>query len=300
MADYQLPPWQFETGHQMEVAEVGELSYLYFPAFRAYPKLRHGFSTRQGGVSQDYLGTMNFSFDRGDDPEHVRENYRRMAAALGVSYDSLTVAKQTHTTNIREITMAERGAGVRFPRPYDNVDGIMTNVPGITLVTYHADCLPLYLYDPAHQAVALLHAGWRGTVDRIALCGLEKMQEAYGTRPSDVIAGIGPGISAACYETSEAVRIQFAATFPERDIEKIFTAPHTGEDGARHWQLDLALANRLLLEHAGVQDIFDSGVCTYRNAKRLFSHRAQGPKRGLNAAFIGIADSAAPRPGETR
>ena len=116
-------------------------------------------------------------------------------------------------------------------------------MPGITLVTYHADCLPLYLYDPAHQAVALLHAGWRGTVDRIALCGLEKMQEAYGTRPSDVIAGIGPGISAACYETSEAVRIQFAATFPERDIEKIFTAPHTGEDGARHWQLDLALAN---------------------------------------------------------
>ena len=178
MADYQLPPWQFETGHQMEVAEVGELSYLYFPAFRAYPKLRHGFSTRQGGVSEDYLGTMNFAFDRGDDPEHVRENYRRMAAALGVSYDSLTVAKQTHTTNIREITMAERGAGVRFPRPYDNVDGIMTNVPGITLVTYHADCLPLYLYDPAHQAVALLHAGWRGTVDRIALCGLEKMQEA--------------------------------------------------------------------------------------------------------------------------
>ena len=66
MADYQLPPWQFETGHQMEVAEVGELSYLYFPAFRAYPKLRHGFSTRQGGVSEDYLGTMNFSFDRGD------------------------------------------------------------------------------------------------------------------------------------------------------------------------------------------------------------------------------------------
>ena len=117
MADYQLPPWQFETGHQMEVAEIGELSYLYFPAFRAYPKLRHGFSTRQGGVSEDYLGTMNFSFDRGDDPEHVRENYRRMAAALGVSYDSLTVAKQTHTTNIREITMAERGAGVRFPRP---------------------------------------------------------------------------------------------------------------------------------------------------------------------------------------
>ena len=203
MADYQLPPWQFKPGHQMEVAETGELSYLYFPAFRAYPKLRHGFSTRQGGVSEGYLGTMNFSFDRGDDPEHVRENYRRIAAALGVSYDSLTVAKQTHTSNVKEITMAERGAGVRFPRPYDNVDGIMTNVPGITLVTYHADCLPVYLYDPAHQAIALLHAGWRGTVDNIVSAGLLKMQKAYGTRASDVIAGIGPGISAACYETSE-------------------------------------------------------------------------------------------------
>lgn len=127
------------------------------------------------------------------------ENYRRIAAALGVSYDSLTVAKQTHTSNVKEITMAERGAGVRFPRPYDNVDGIMTNVPGITLVTYHADCLPVYLYDPAHQAIALLHAGWRGTVDNIVSAGLLKMQKAYGTRASDVIAGIGPGISAACY-----------------------------------------------------------------------------------------------------
>ena len=181
MADYQLPPWQFEPGHQMEVAEAGELSYLYFPALRAYPKLRHGFSTRQGGVSEGYLGTMNFSFDRGDDPEHVRENYRRMAAAIGVSYDSLTVAKQTHTSNVKEITMAERGAGVRFPRPYDNVDGIMTNVPGITLVTYHADCLPVYLYDPAHQAIALLHAGWRGTVDNIVSAGLEKMRKALAT-----------------------------------------------------------------------------------------------------------------------
>lgn len=300
MADYQLPPWQFEPGHQMEAAETGELSYLYFPAFRAYPKLRHGFSTRQGGVSEGYLATMNFSFDRGDEPERVRENYHRIAAALDVSYDSLTVAKQTHTTNIREITTADRGAGVRFPRPYDNVDGLMTNVPGITLVTYHADCLPLYLYDPAHQAVALLHAGWRGTVDRIALCGLEKMQEAYGTRPSDVIAGIGPGISAACYETSESVRIQFAATFSDRDMQIIFTAPHTGEDGARHWQLDLARANHLLLAHAGVQEIFESGVCMYRNAKRLFSHRAQGVKRGLNAAFLGIADSIAPRTGDLR
>ena len=295
MADYQLPPWQFEPGHQMEVAEAGELSYLYFPALRAYPKLRHGFSTRQGGVSEGYLGTMNFSFDRGDDPEHVRENYRRMAAAIGVSYDSLTVAKQTHTSNVKEITMAERGAGVRFPRPYDNVDGIMTNVPGITLVTYHADCLPVYLYDPAHQAIALLHAGWRGTVDNIVSAGLEKMRKAYGTRASDVIAGIGPGISAACYETSEAVRILFAETFTDRDMERIFTEPHLGEHGARHWQLDLALANHLLLQNAGVQEISDGGICTYRNAKRLFSHRAQGAKRGLNAAFLGLPEEGGTR-----
>lgn len=278
------------AGTEMRERMEGELSRLVFPALEAFPYVRHAFSTRRGGASEGKFATMNFSFDKGDDPEHVRENYRRMARALGADPSSFAVARQTHTVNIREITEADRGAGVTCERTYRDVDGLMTDVPGITLVTFHADCIPIYLLDPVKRAVALLHAGWKGTADGIASRALTLLSRRYGSRPEDLVAGIGPGISRDAYEVGEDVMERFLASFPAEELPGLFDRPHRGADGRPRWQLDLKEANRRLLRRGGVREerLHVSGICTCRNAEHLFSHRAAGAARGLNAAFLGL------------
>lgn len=276
----------------MKEYRTGALRYFSFSAYEELGFVHHGFSTREGGVSEGYLKSMNFSFDRGDRPEHVRENYRRMAAAIAVEPDSFVVARQTHTTNIRVVTAEDRGAGVLRERPYHNIDGLMTDVPGITLVTYHADCIPVYFVDPMHRAIALVHAGWRGTVEGIQQRAVELMGEHYGTAAADLIIGIGPGICEDCYEVGEEVAEEFISCFGG-DTEHILSAPHTKVGGTRHWQLNLKEANRRRLMRCGVQAarIHVTKLCTCCRSELFFSHRAAGVKRGLNAAFLAIQDT---------
>lgn len=322
------------ANHAMEERTAGELCYLSFPVYEKIDFIRHGFSTRQGGVSEGCLATMNFSFDRGDDPARVRENYRRMAGAIGVSPDSFVVARQTHTVNIRKVTAADRGCGVQRERPYQDIDGLMTDVSGITLVTFHADCLPVYFVDPKKRAIALVHAGWQGTVNGIVEHAVRSMETEYGCAAGDILVGIGPGICADCYEVGEEVAERFFALFPEAaekpeaaaektepeaamkrtgtaerpegtdgrkgirgssaaaEGKGILSSPHSGEDGRQHWQLDLKEANRRLLMRHGIAEehIYVTDFCTRGNPERLFSHRAAGIRRGLNAAFLGITD----------
>ena len=163
----------------------------------------HGFSTRLGGVSTGYYESLNLSFDRGDDPEHVRENFRRIGDAIGVSCEDMVMAKQTHTTNVRLVTEEDRGKGVVRERDYTDVDGLITNIPGICLVTSYADCVPLYFVDPVHHAIGLSHSGWRGTVGKIGKHTVEMMKEAFGSRPEDLLAAVGPSVCMDCYEVSE-------------------------------------------------------------------------------------------------
>ena len=131
---------------------------------------------------------MNFSFTRGDDRDDVLENYRRMAAALGVDRERMVLTWQTHTTNVRRVTEEDEGKGIVRDRDYRDVDGLITDIPGITLVTFFADCVPLYFLDPVHKAIGLSHSGWRGTVKRMGQVTVDAMKEAFGTRPEDIIA----------------------------------------------------------------------------------------------------------------
>ena len=156
--------------------------------------MSHGFSTRLGGVSQGNYATMNFTFTRGDKQEHVMENYRRMARALNVDLERMVLSYQTHTTNVRRVAREDEGKGIVRARDYKDVDGLITDVQGITLVTFYADCVPLYFLDPVHRAIGLSHSGWRGTVKRMGKVTLEAMAEAYGTSPADVLCCIGPSI----------------------------------------------------------------------------------------------------------
>ena len=160
-----------------------DLEYLTFPLLEKTEAVRHLFSTRIGGVSEGEYASMNFSIARGDREEAVLENYKRIAGILGCDINDMVASHQTHTTNIRRVTGADRGKGISRERDYENVDGLMTDEPGIVLVTYYADCVPLYFVDPVHRAIGLAHSGWRGTAERMGECMARAMQDAFGSRP---------------------------------------------------------------------------------------------------------------------
>ncbi|MCD8148909.1 MAG: polyphenol oxidase family protein [Clostridiales bacterium] len=195
------------------------LPLLTFPLLEDSGIVRHGFTTRLGGVSEGVFASMNLSFTRGDDPDHVMENYRRLAGAMGVDLERIVCSDQTHTTNVRVVTEADAGKGVVRPRDYTDVDGLITNVPGLTLATFFADCVPLYFVDPVHRAIGLSHSGWRGTVGRMGEKTLEAMAENYGTRPEEALCAIGPSICQDCYEVSADVALVFAQEFVGHEAE---------------------------------------------------------------------------------
>ena len=269
----------------MKVNEKNGVVWLTFPQIEAQKGFRHGFSTRLGGVSQGYLGSMNLSTARGDTPENVQENLRRLGECIGFEPKNLVLSHQTHTANVRTVTEADRGCGIVKERPYQDVDGLITNVPGLMLMTFYADCVPLFFVDPVHRAVGLTHSGWRGTVQQIGRVTLERMREEYGTRPEDVIAAIGPSICQDCYEVSEDVIDEFRKVYAPEKQKEIFYRKENGK-----YQLDLWKANRILLMNSGIrpENMNISELCTCCNSELLFSHRASQGKRGNRAAFLGI------------
>ena len=266
--------------------ERGGVPYLSFKALEDTGMVINGFSTRLGGASKGRFATMNFSYSRKDDPADVLENFTRMADALGVERDRMVVSYQTHTTNVRRVTREDEGKGVIRERDYRNVDGLITDVPGITLVTFYADCVPLYLVDPVHHAIGLSHSGWRGTVRRMGQVTMDAMKEAFGTRPEDVTACIGPSICRACFEVGEEGAEAFADAFDPKYRDALYRA--NAKPGK--YQLDLWKANEIIFQEAGVpkEQIHTTNICTMCNSDYLFSHRRVGEERGNLAAFLSI------------
>lgn len=260
--------------------QTGELEYLFFPKLEETGVVKHLFTTRTGGVSKGVCATMNLSFSRGDDPEAVMENYRRIGDVLGVAPDHMVASRQTHTTNIRLVTAADLGNGITKPSTYEDIDGLATNIPGIALATFYADCVPLYFVDPVHRAIGLAHSGWRGTMSRMGEHMVHFMQDHFQSRPEELVAAIGPSICVDCYEVSEEVAEQFRGDFPENVLEK-------GKMPGKY-QLNLWEANRSILLKAGIlpEHIAVTDVCTCHNPEYLFSHRASHGQRGNLAAFL--------------
>ena len=190
--------------------------FLKYPILEKEGLVEHGISTRLGGVSEGFLGSMNLSYTRGDDPAHVDENYRRIAVAIGVKPEHMVCTHQTHTTNVRIVTREDAGKGVTREKDYTDVDGLITNVPGICLVTFYADCVPLLFLDPVKKVVASSHSGWRGTVNRMGQVTVEKMQKEFGCDPKNILACVGPSICQECYEVSEDVIDMLSRRFWQR------------------------------------------------------------------------------------
>ena len=276
--------WKNETEPKLTLHKnTAGVEWLTYPAFDEHPEIIHGFSTRKGGASKGHLGEMNLSFSRGDDPENVKENYRRMADALGIRPEQIVCSDQTHTANVRIADSTHCGEGVTRPKTWTDVDGLVTNEPGVALCTSFADCVPLYFYDPVHKAIGLSHSGWRGTVGQIGAVTIETMHKEYGTDPADVLAAIGPSICQDCYEVSADVIEEFQKAYPKEEWEKLYYAKENGK-----YQLNLWEACRYTLLKAGVlkEHFSMPNLCTCCNPDILFSHRASQGKRGNLNAFL--------------
>lgn len=258
-----------------------ELPLLKFHMLEEIECVEHCFSTRAGGVSEGEFSSLNFSYTRGDKKEAVDENYRRLARALGVSVSDFVLSDQTHTTNVLRVGKEERGCGVTKPKPYRDVDGLITDEPGVVLAAFFADCVPLYFVDPVHRAIGLSHSGWRGTAGRMGERTLEAMAAAFHTRPSEVFAAVGPSICRSCYEVSGDVAAVFMREF--QDWHELME-----ERGGGKYLLDLWKCNERVLLDAGVRPerLAVTNLCTCCNPARLFSHRASGGRRGNLGAFL--------------
>lgn len=279
------------------------VEYLTFPSLEETGIVKHLFTTRVGGVSEGCFSTMNLSFQRGDNPEYVLENFKRIGEILGVSPYQMVASKQTHTTNIRLVTGQDCGKGVVHPADYEEIDGLITKQCGIALVTSYADCVPLYFVDVKNRAIGLAHSGWRGTIQRMGAEMVAAMGREFGTRPEDLYTAIGPSICQECYEVSEDVAVPFLKLEKESEealrelAEKGISCGSgrivkSGRETGKY-QLDLWLANALLLCRAGIRPerIAVTDICTCHNPEYLFSHRASAGKRGNMCAFLMLKES---------
>lgn len=258
---------------------VGGVPFLSFPLLEETGIVHHAFTTRLGGVSTGNCATMNISTTRGDAPEAIAENKRRLAAAVGVRVEDMTFTHQTHTTNVAVVRKEDRG------KQFMETDGMVTDVPGICLVTFYADCVPLYFVDPVKKVIGLSHSGWRGTVHKMGKVTVEKMSEVYGCDPGDILAAIGPSICQDCYEVSEDVIDAFREGFDERLHDELFYRKENGK-----YQLNLWKANEEVFLEAGIakEHIAVTNVCTHCNPEILFSHRTTGNARGNLSALLAL------------
>lgn len=278
--------YRHDSRIQMELNTEGGVEYLTFPLLTRTGMVKHLFSTRIGGVSKGIYSTMNLSYTRGDDKEAVDENYRRIAKVLQCDVSDIVCSDQTHTVNLRVVSGQDGGKGIIRPKDYADIDGLLTDEPGLVLATFFADCVPLYFVDTKKKAIALAHSGWRGTVARMGRCVTEKMREVYGTDPADLVAAIGPSICQACYEVGEDVADAFAQEFSgSGQTDEILL-----KKGGGKYQLDLWRANEIVLTEAGIpkSQVQVTDLCTCHNSEYLFSHRASQGRRGNLGAFLGL------------
>lgn len=264
----------------MEHRHVGTLEYLSSPGIAAV----HGFTNRSGGVSQGELSSLNLGTGRGDTPENVLENYRRLGSALGFDPKKAVLAHQVHGVQCHLCTQADWGNGLYTPMPFA-ADILLSNTPGTTLVVFGADCYTLLLFDPTHRACAAVHAGWRGTALKAPQVAAAEMTAQFGTDPADVRVAIGPGIGPCCFETD--------ADVPNALLDAFGTAvqPFITQKEDKYY-VDLLSCNRLALREAGVLDehVDAAEVCTLCHRDVYWSNRhAQahcGGRRGVQGGVI--------------
>lgn len=265
------------------VINKGKLTYLEFPSFKETGLVKHCFSTRLGGVSSGIFKSMNLGFTRGDLEENVRKNFQILCNAIDIDVNDLVFSNQVHEEKIAIVGMKDRGKGFNIKNDLIGVDGLITNEKNVALVTFYADCVPLYFLDPVNKVIGLAHAGWRGTVKKIGKKMIQTMVTHYDTNPNELLAGIGPSIGGCCFEVSEDVKIAFDNVFDCDTIDKIVK-----NKGDNKYLINLWEANAASMVEGGMDynNITVGDICTMCNKEDMFSHRGTGGKRGSLSAIM--------------
>lgn len=257
------------------------VTYFSIHAFEETGLVVTCFSSRLGGVSEKPYSSLNLGLKTADAKVNIEKNYELLFKAIGIPIKNSVLSDQVHKDKIKMITKADCGKGIIRDSDISEIDGMVTNEKGIALVTHYADCVPVYLLDPINKAIGLAHAGWKGTVLKIAQKVVLKMQESFGTEPKNCLAAIGPSIGKCCYEVDEQVINKFNQNFTNLN-KYVFSK------GNNRYKLDLWEANKNQLEEIGIlqRNITVSNLCTYCNSRLFFSHRLEKGMTGRMAAVL--------------
>lgn len=256
----------------------GNIAYYTISSFEETGLVKHGFSTREGGVSTGCYASMNLRIGCDDSTENIMKNYSLISQALGMEREKLVKAEQVHEDKVRAVTSADCGNGIVFPDKFGSADALVTNERGVPLVTSHADCVPLFFLDKENAVIALAHSGWRGTIKRIGQKVVMKMKSDYGSKAENILTAIGPSIQLCHFEVGDEVAQEFIREFGENTVKKYGDKYHA----------DMQSAIKMQFAEEGIlpENIDDCGICTYCNSDFLFSHRATAGKRGNMCAFL--------------
>lgn len=246
----------------------------------------HAISTRHGGASSGPFASLNLSAAVGDKPELVRHNRGVFVEGLGLRLEDTVALAQVHGCRVVQVSDKDKGRGVldEAPPP-ERADAMITNAPGVPLLVLAADCVPLLFFDPRRRAVGAAHAGWRGAVSGVAPATVRALGQAFGSRPGDLLVGVGPAIGCCCYEVDEPVLAPLRAALPE-EWEQVTQPARPG-----HCRLDLQETVRRQLVRAGVPaaQIQTLGLCTACHPEILYSERAEGRPSGRFGALIALS-----------
>ncbi|MDL2257623.1 peptidoglycan editing factor PgeF [Eubacteriales bacterium OttesenSCG-928-K08] len=270
---------QLRRGYVYKKA-AGDVAYFQMPAFLEAGISCHGLSARTGGVSDGCNASLNMSFNREDDTrENIITNHRLLAKAAGIPWESMVMDTFEHGVNVIKVDSSHMGSGyIKESLPF--CDGLVTNDPAVTLVTGHADCLPLYLYDPVRNCAGLMHAGWKGVFHNIVHNTVELMKREYNSNPKDMLAGIGPCICADCFEADEELGELFAKEYPH--VRCVWP----GRPTKAQVDLPLVVVAQYINEGILASNISLMDVCTFEEPNRLYSHRRDRGKTGGMASFL--------------
>lgn len=286
------------TEENYRLHQRGEVKWVTFPVLEQYPDLLHAFTTRHGGVSTGGKTSLNFGKGPDETWDNILENYRILAAALSeeagqpglVNREHMVRTDQTHTANVLTVTEEHLSMGILREREYTNIDGLITNKRGITLITSHADCNALFFYDPKQQAIGLAHSGWKGTLQEIGAQIIRQMSTEFDTQPKDILVGIGPALCQTCFEVDEDVAQKFYQKNPAWKTmafqREIGICSETGEERRKHY-IDLKSVIRETLMRNGVkpEHIHDMGLCSKCRPDLFYSYRGQ---KGANGNMVSV------------
>ncbi len=261
----------------MPFIQKDEIRYYTFELL-SETKLIHAVFTRRGGVSPAPWDSLNLGGTVGDLSAHVQENRERAFHSIGRNISTIYDVWQIHGSEVFR-TDSPRQLNI----PHRKADAILTDRSFVTLLMRFADCVPILLYDPRRQVIGLVHAGWMGTVKRTVKEAIRTMEVEYGSRPGDIMAGIGPSIGPHHYQVGPDVVKQVIASFGQDSTQFL-----SNKNGAV--QFNLWEANRMILAEAGVKDIEVAGICTACNLDDWYSHRGENGRTGRFGVLIGLAE----------